>query len=316
MQFYNKLGYIPYDVNVNENVARTLEYSYNDFSIWKLAKLLNRPEDEINLFKERANYYKNVFDKSTNFMRGKLKSGEFQRPFKADAWGGAFTEGSSWHYTWSVLHDPEGLMSLMGGRINFIKRLDQVFTTPPTSDFSYYGFKIHEILEMELLNMGQYAHGNQPIQHAIYFYNFARQPWKTQQKIRHVMDNLYGDGPDGYCGDEDNGQTSAWFVFSAMGFYPVAPVTGQYVIGSPLFESIKIELANNKSVNINVSNNEKENVYISSLSVNNQNYNKNWLDHSIFINGGKIDFSMSPDPNYFWGSDKESVPYSMSSEKK
>ena len=316
VQFYNKLGYIPYDVNVNENVARTLEYSYNDFSIWKLAKLLNRPEDEINLFKERANYYKNVFDRSTNFMRGKLKSGEFQRPFKADAWGGAFTEGSSWHYTWSVLHDPEGLMSLMGGRINFIKRLDQVFTTPPTSDFSYYGFKIHEILEMELLNMGQYAHGNQPIQHAIYFYNFARQPWKTQQKIRHVMDNLYGDGPDGYCGDEDNGQTSAWFVFSAMGFYPVAPVTGQYIIGSPLFESIKIELANNKSVNINVSNNEKENVYISSLSVNNQNYNKNWLDHSIFINGGEIDFSMSPDPNYFWGSDKESVPYSMSSEKK
>ncbi len=316
VQFYNKLGYIPYDVNVNENVARTLEYSYNDFSIWKLAKLLNRPEDEIELFKKRANYYKNVFDKSTNFMRGKLKNGEFQRPFKADAWGGAFTEGSSWHYTWSVLHDPEGLMSLMGGRINFIERLDEVFITPPTSDFSYYGFKIHEILEMELLNMGQYAHGNQPIQHAIYFYNFARQPWKTQQKIRHVMDNLYGDGPDGYCGDEDNGQTSAWFVFSAMGFYPVAPVTGQYVIGSPLFESIKIELTNNKTVNINVSDNEKENVYIASLKVNNQNYNKNWLDHSIFITGGKIDFSMSPEPNYFWGSDKESVPYSMSSEKK
>ena len=316
VQFYNKLGYIPYDVNVNENVARTLEYSYNDFSIWKLAELLNRPNDEIELFKKRANYYKNVFDKSTNFMRGKLKNGEFQRPFKADAWGGAFTEGSSWHYTWSVLHDPEGLMSLMGGRINFIERLDEVFTTPPTSDFSYYGFKIHEILEMELLNMGQYAHGNQPIQHAIYFYNFARQPWKTQQKIRHVMDNLYGDGPDGYCGDEDNGQTSAWFVFSAMGFYPVAPVTGQYVIGSPLFESIKIELTNNKTVNINVSDNEKENVYIASLKVNNQNYNKNWLDHSIFITGGKIDFSMSPEPNYFWGSEKGSVPYSMSLEKK
>tara|TARA_B100001027_G_scaffold38232_1_gene23957 strand:+ start:6771 stop:9077 length:2307 start_codon:yes stop_codon:yes gene_type:complete len=316
VQFYNKLGYIPYDVNVNENVARTLEYSYNDFSIWKLAELLNRPDDEIELFKKRANYYKNVFDKSTNFMRGKLKNGEFQRPFKADAWGGAFTEGSSWHYTWSVLHDPEGLMSLMGGRINFIERLDEVFTTPPTSDFSYYGFKIHEILEMELLNMGQYAHGNQPIQHAIYFYNFARQPWKTQQKIRHVMDNLYGDGPDGYCGDEDNGQTSAWFVFSAMGFYPVAPVTGQYVIGSPLFESIKIELTNNKTVNINVSDNEKENVYIASLKVNNQNYNKNWLDHSIFITGGKIDFSMSPEPNYFWGSEKGSVPYSMSLEKK
>ena len=316
VQFYNKLGYIPFDVNVNENVARTLEYSYNDFSIWKLAKLLNRPEDEITLFEKRANYYKNVFDKSTNFMRGKLKNGKFQRPFAADAWGGAFTEGSSWHYTWSVLHDPEGLMSLMGGRLNFIKRLDEVFSTPPTSDFSYYGFKIHEILEMELLDMGQYAHGNQPIQHAIYFYNFARQPWKTQEKIRHVMDNLYGDGPDGYCGDEDNGQTSAWFVFSAMGFYPVAPVTGQYVIGSPLFESIKVELPNNKSVNINVSNNEKENIYVSSVKVNNQNYNKNWLDHSVFISGGEIDFLMSPNPNYLWGSEKESVPYSMSSEKK
>ena len=154
-----------------------------------------------------------------------MRDGNFQSPFRADAWGGAFTEGSSWHYTWSVLHDPKGLMNLMGGRTEFIEKLDAVFETKPTSDFSYYGFKIHEIVEMELLNMGQYAHGNQPVQHAIYFYNYAREPWKTQEKIRYVLDNLYGPGPDGYCGDEDNGQTSAWYVFSALGFYPVAPVT-------------------------------------------------------------------------------------------
>ena len=314
VEFYNDLGYIPYDSSINENVARTLEYAYNDFSIWKLAQALNRPSKEINLFRKRAEYYKNVFDNETNFMRGKMKDGNFQSPFRADAWGGAFTEGSSWHYTWSVLHDPKGLMNLMGGRKEFIDKLDAVFETEPTSDFSYYGFKIHEIIEMELLNMGQYAHGNQPIQHAIYFYNYAREPWKTQQKIRYVLDNLYGPGPDGYCGDEDNGQTSAWYVFSSLGFYPVAPVTGQYVIGSPLFDKVELILSNGKKLEINSENNSQSNFYIGELSLNGSEYNKNWISHSDLIQGAKISFKMQNNPSD-WGSDEFSVPYSMSDDK-
>ena len=314
VEFYNNLGFIPYDSSVNENVARTLEYAYNDFSIWKLAEALNRPDEEVSLFRERADYYKNVFDNETNFMRGKMKDGNFQSPFRADAWGGAFTEGSSWHYTWSVLHDPKGLMNLMGGRIEFINKLDAVFETEPTSDFSYYGFKIHEIVEMELLNMGQYAHGNQPIQHAIYFYNYAREPWKTQEKIRYVLDNLYGPGPDGYCGDEDNGQTSAWYVFSALGFYPVAPVTGQYVIGSPLFEKAEISLSNGKKLKISSDNNSPLNFYIGAVYLNGSTYNNNWLAHSDLLAGTKIDFKMQSMASG-WGSDESSVPYSMTGDK-
>ncbi len=314
VEFYNDLGYIPYDSSVNENVARTLEYAYNDFSIWKLAEALNRPDEEVNLFRERADYYKNVFDNETNFMRGKMRDGNFQSPFRADAWGGAFTEGSSWHYTWSVLHDPKGLMNLMGGRVEFIDKLDAVFETEPTSDFSYYGFKIHEIVEMELLNMGQYAHGNQPIQHAIYFYNYAREPWKTQEKIRYVLDNLYGPGPDGYCGDEDNGQTSAWYVFSALGFYPVAPVTGQYVIGSPLFEKAEISLSNGNKLKINSVNNSPSNFYIRGVNLNGSKYNNNWLSHSDLLSGAKIDFKMQSVPSD-WGADESSVPYSMTDDK-
>jgi len=309
---YNSLGYIPFDTSVNESVARTLEYSYNDYCIWKLAEKLERPEEEITRFKNRSFNYKNVFDPSTNFMRGKSSDGNFESPFRPDKWGGVFTEGSAWHYTWSVLHDPQGLINLMGGRENYVRKMDQIFTSDPSSDYSYYGFKIHEILEMEIGGMGQYAHGNQPVQHAIYLYNYAQEPWKTQEKVRYVMDNLYGSGADGYCGDEDNGQTSAWFVFSSLGFYPVAPVTGQYVIGSPLFEEVTIELSNGKELKINAKNNSAKNIFIKDFNFNQLQYNKNWLDHADLREGGVIDFEMSNTPNFNWGSDKSSVPYSMS----
>ena len=309
---YNSLGYIPFDTSVNESVARTLEYSYNDYCIWKLAEKLERPEEEITRFRNRSFNYKNVFDSSTNFMRGKSSDGNFESPFRPDKWGGVFTEGSAWHYTWSVLHDPQGLINLMGGRENYVRKMDQIFTSDPSSDYSYYGFKIHEILEMEIGGMGQYAHGNQPVQHAIYLYNYAQEPWKTQEKVRYVMDNLYGSGADGYCGDEDNGQTSAWFVFSSLGFYPVAPVTGQYVIGSPLFEEVTIELSNGKELKINAKNNSAKNIFIKGFNFNQLQYNKNWLDHADLREGGVIDFEMSTTPNFNWGSDKSSVPYSMS----
>ena len=312
---YNELGFIPHDTQINESVARTLEYSYNDYCIWKLAEKLGRPENEIKLFKSRSLNYMNVFDSSTNFMRGKSSNGRFETPFRPDKWGGVFTEGSAWHYTWSVLHDPQGLINLMGGKENYIKKMDMIFTSEPTSDYSYYGFKIHEILEMELAGMGQYAHGNQPIQHAIYLYNYAQQPWKTQEKVRYVMDNLYGAGTDGYCGDEDNGQTSAWFVFSSLGFYPVAPVTGQYVIGSPLFEEVTIELSDGKKLKINAPNNSEKNIYINSYRFNKTLSNNNWVDHNDLKRGGVIEFDMSSVPNFEWGSDEDSTPYSMTTKK-
>jgi len=199
----------------------------------------------------------------------------------------------------------------MGGRENFTEKMDSIFTSKPTSDYSYYGFKIHEILEMELAGMGQYAHGNQPIQHAIYLYNYAQQPWKTQEKVRYVMDNLYGEGADGYCGDEDNGQTSAWFVFSSLGFYPVAPVTGQYILGSPLFREVEIDLNNGKTLRINAKNNSENNIFINSFKFNQSESNKNWVDHKDLRNGGVIDFEMSNTPNLDWGSAINSVPFSM-----
>ena len=230
-EYYNKLGYVPCDVKIHENAARTLEYAYDDWCIYKLAKELKRPKKEIKLFAERAMNYKNLFDSETKLMRGKKENGEFMTPFSPLKWGDAFTEGNSWHYTWSVFHDPQGLIDLMGGDKAFVSMLDSVFSVPPVFDDSYYGFVIHEIREMTVMNMGNYAHGNQPIQHMIYLYNYAKQPWKAQYWLRQVMNKMYTPTPDGYCGDEDNGQTSAWYVFTALGFYPVCPGSNEYVVG-------------------------------------------------------------------------------------
>jgi predicted alpha-1,2-mannosidase len=200
---------VPYDVKINENAARTLEYAYDDFAIYQLAEALKRPQAEIDLYRRRSLNYKNLFDPETKLMRGKNKDGSFQSPFNPLKWGDAFTEGNSWHYSWSVFHDIEGLKNLMGGNAMFVAMLDSVFKMPPLFDESYYGGVIHEIREMQIMNMGQYAHGNQPIQHMLYLYNYAGQPWKSQHWIREAMDKLYKPTPDGYCGDEDNGQTSA-----------------------------------------------------------------------------------------------------------
>ena len=214
-EYYNTLGYIPYDVGINENVARTLEYAYDDWCIAQVAKKLGKTNVAAMLEKASQNY-KNLFDPETRLMRGRNADGTFQTPFSPYKWGDAFTEGNSWHYTWSVFHDVEGLVDLMGGREQFVQMLDSVFVVPPIYDDSYYGFRIHEITEMQVANMGNYAHGNQPAQHMIYLYNYVGQPCKAQGWTLEVMDRLYSSKPDGYCGDEDNGQTSAWYVFSAL----------------------------------------------------------------------------------------------------
>lgn len=313
-EYYNTLGYVPYDVDIKENTARTLEYAYNDWCILQIAKKLNRPEEEISKWKARAMNYRNVFDPETKLMRGRNKDGEFQSPFNPYKWGDAFTEGNSWHYTWSVFHDVHGLMALMGGKESFAQMLDSVFVVPPIFDDSYYGFEIHEITEMVIMNMGNYAHGNQPIQHMVYLYNWAGQPWKTQYWARQIMDKLYTSLPDGYCGDEDNGQTSAWYVFSSLGFYPVCPGSDQYVIGSPLFKKATITLENGNKIEISAPKNSSQNVYVSSLKVDGKDYTKNYLNHSELIKGSKIDFDMTLTPNHNRGIQESDFPYSFSKE--
>ena len=311
-EYYNKLGYVPYDVKINENAARTLEYAYDDWCIYKLAKDLKRPKKEIDLYAKRAMNYKNLFDKESNLMRGKNEDGTFQSPFSPLKWGDAFTEGNSWHYSWSVFHDPQGLIDLMGGKQAFVGMLDSVFAVPPLFDDSYYGFPIHEIREMQIMNMGNYAHGNQPIQHMIYMYNYAGEPWKAQYWLRRVMDQMYTPGPDGYCGDEDNGQTSAWYVFSALGFYPVCPGTDEYVVGAPLFKKATLTFEDGKQMVIQASENSKDNLYIQSMNLNGQSYTRNYLKHADLQNGGMIDIKMSKDPNRNRGTQAEDYPYSFS----
>lgn len=311
-EYYNQLGYIPYDVNINENTARTLEYAYADYCVWKLAMALNRPQEEIDLFKSRAQNYKKVFDKESGWMRGRNEDGSFQTPFNPFKWGDAFTEGNSVHYTWSVFQDIEGLIDLMGGDEQFVSKLDTVFNLPPIFDNSYYGFTIHEIREMQIVNMGNYAHGNQPIQHMLYLYNYAGKPWKTQSKVREVMNKLYTPNPDGYCGDEDNGQTSAWYVFSSLGFYPVCPGTNQYVLGAPLFDSVTITMENGTELVIEAPNNSKENCYVNSITFNGKLIDRNYYTHEELQKGGKIVVEMNDVPNATRGSSKEAAPYSMS----
>ena len=313
-EYYNKLGYVPYDVKINENVARTLEYAYDDWCIYKFGKALGKSEKELKPFLARAYNYKNVFDPETKLMRGRNKDGKFQTPFSPLKWGDAFTEGNSWHYSWSVFHDPQGLINLMGGKQNFNQMLDSVFNVPPLFDDSYYGGVIHEIREMQIMNMGNYAHGNQPIQHMIYLYGYSGQPWKTQYWIREVMDKLYTAHPDGYCGDEDNGQTSAWYVFSAMGFYPVCPGSNQYVLGVPYFDKLTLHLENGKSLTVTAKGNSDDTRYVNAMTLNGETYNHNYLTHDAVMNGGNIVFDMSKTPNTQRGTLAEDVPYSLSNE--
>ncbi|MBP6065408.1 MAG: GH92 family glycosyl hydrolase [Bacteroides sp.] len=315
-EYYNKLGYVPYDVKINENTARTLEYAYNDWCIYQLAKKLNRPKKEREIFAKRAMNYRNVFDKESSLMRGRNLDGTFITPFSPLKWGDAFTEGNSWHYSWSVFHDPQGLINLMGGEQKFIHMLDSVFAVPPVFDESYYGQVIHEIREMQIMNMGNYAHGNQPIQHMIYLYNYAGQPWKAQYWLRQVMNRMYTPTPDGYCGDEDNGQTSAWYVFSALGFYPVCPGTDEYVLGAPLFKKATLHFENGNSLVIDAPANSSENIYIDSMTFDGKTYSKNYLKHEKLLKGGVIRFDMSAKPNLNRGTQAADYPYSFSNEKK
>ena len=314
-EYYNKLGYVPYDVKINENVARTLEYAYDDWCIYEFGKALGKSKKELEPFRKRAFNYRNVFDSESKLMRGRLKNGKFQSPFSPLKWGDAFTEGNAWHYTWSVFHDPAGLIQLMGGKQTFNNMLDSVFNVPPLFDDSYYGSVIHEIREMQIMNMGNYAHGNQPIQHMIYLYGYSGEPWKTQYWIRQTMQRMYNANPDGYCGDEDNGQTSAWYVFSAMGFYPVCPGAGEYVLGAPYFDEMTLHLENGRNVSIKANGNTDDNCYVNSLTLNGKPYSKNYIKRSDLIQGAQFVYNMSAKPNYSRGTAESDAPYSFSKTK-
>jgi predicted alpha-1,2-mannosidase len=311
LNYYNTLGYVPYDVGVNENTARTLEYAFADFNIAQMALRLGEDKIADRYFGQSMNY-KNVFDASSSLMRGKNEDGSFQSPFNPLKWGDAFTEGNSLHYTWSVFHDIQGLIDLMGGDKTFIDQLDNVFEMPPDFDDSYYGTTIHEIREMQIVNMGNYAHGNQPIQHMIYLYNYAGAPYRTQSRIREVLTTLYSATPDGYCGDEDNGQTSAWYVFSSLGFYPVTPGADQYVIGSPLFKSATLNLENGNQFTVFSKENSERNYYIQSASLNGKTYPHSYIRFDDIQKGGTMVIKMGENPERDWASHFGNRPYSLS----
>ena len=310
---YFTLGYIAYP-EVREATAKTLEYAYDDFCGYQLAKASgNKYYEEI--FGRQIYNYKNVYDPEVGFMRGRKKNGEWVENFDPFEWGGPFTEGNAWHYLWSVFQDPQGLINLIGGNDNFISKLDEVFTSPNTVHVGTYGGKIHEMTEMQMANMGQYAHGNQPIQHMIYLYNYAKQPWKAQYHARNVMDKLYDYTENGYPGDEDQGQTSSWYVLSALGFYSVCPGTNQYVLGSPVFKKTTITLENGNKFVINAPKNDKDHVYIEAASLNGQNYTKNFITYDDILTGGTFDLKMSTSPNKERGTGERDKPFSLSAKK-
>lgn len=308
---YNELGYVPNNTGVGQNVARTLEYAYNDWTIYTLGKALGKPDSETDIYKKRALNYRNVYNPKHKLMSGRSDKGVFDPEFDPAAWSRDFCEGNSWHWSFCVFHDPQGLIDLMGGKKEFTNMMDSVFIIPGHEGLKSRGV-IHEMREMQVMDMGQYAHGNQPIQHMVYMYNYGGEPWKAQQHVREIMDKLYTAAPDGYCGDEDNGQTSAWYVFSALGFYPVCPASDQYVLGTPLFKSVNLHLDNGKTVSIKANNNSSENFYVKNLNVNGRPYSKNYVTHSDLLKGMKMDYTMDSKPNTARGTADSDAPYSFS----
>lgn len=306
---YFSLGYVPYP-QYGEATAKTMEYAYDDFCGYNLAKMTGN-KFYSDIFERQMFNYKNVYDPSTRFMRGRDNTGKWKANFDPTEWGGPFTEGNAWHWQWSVFQDIQGLIGLMGGKENFTAKLDSVFSEPNRVNVGTYGGMIHEMTEMVMANMGQYAHGNQPIQHMPYLYNYAGQPWKAQFHAREIMSKLYNATENGYPGDEDQGQTSSWYVLSALGFYSVTPGTDQYVMGSPMFKKITLNLENGKKFIIEAPLNSHENVYIKSATLNGKTYGHNFIKHGDLIQGGILKLDMSAQPELTRGLSAEDLPFSL-----
>lgn len=306
---YNDLGYLPYP-EYKESVSKTLEYAYDDFCIWQMAQVMNRLDD-MSLYKSKAKNYRNVFDSTTNFMRGRLRDGSWETPFNPIEWGDPYTIGNAWHYSWSVQQDPQGLINLMGGKKNFIAKLDLLFNIPSEFKVGAYKKVIHEMTEMVLADMGQYNHASQSMHHVPYLYAYAGQPWKTQQKVRQILDELYNANVDGYLGDESNGSLSGWYIFSSLGFFPVCPGTGEYVFGSPQFKKAILTLGNGQKLTIDAPENSSENIYVERITFNGEIMSHNYMLHSTLMKGGNLTFEMNNRPNKKRGTSSEDAPFSL-----
>lgn len=307
---YYQLGYVSFPESYG-STSQTLEYAYDDFCGYQLAKETGH-DFYRNTFARTMYNYRYQYDSTTGYMRGRKLDGSWVTPFDPYEWGGPYTEGNAFQWQWSVFHDVKGLINLMGGEQRFIARLDSVFSVPNKVNVGYYKQMIHEMQEMVDANMGQYAHGNQPVQHMIYLYNYAGQPWKAQQHIRDVMKRLYNATPDGYPGDEDQGQMSSWYVLSALGFYSVCPGTDEYVIGSPVFPKVTLTLENGKKFTVVAHNNSDKNVYIQSATLNGQPFTHNFIHHADIMNGGTLVLEMGEEPAMQRGISASDRPFSLS----
>jgi predicted alpha-1,2-mannosidase len=299
LKYYREYGYIPAEME-GEAISKTLEYAYDDWCIAMMAKKLGK-DDDYRYFIRRAQYYKNLFDPDTRFLRGK-RNGMFTVPFNPTEVNFMLTEANTWQYTFYVPQDINGLKELTGGNEPFDKKLDEMFT----ASTGLSGRNQSDITGL----IGQYAHGNEPSHHMAYLYDYTGKPYKTQKLAREIMNDLYGSDQAGLCGNEDCGQMSAWYVLSAMGFYPVTPGSGQYAIGSPLFEEIRIKLGDGKDFIITATNNNSSNIYIKSANLNGNKYEKSYLAHEVIIKGGKLSFEMGPAPDLNWASESEDWPES------
>lgn len=303
LKLYRDYGYIPYNLE-SESVSKTLEYAFDDACIAAVAAALGK-KLESETFGKRARSYQPLLDARIGFMRGKDSSGTWIQTFnpsQAQHWGGTFTEGNSWQYTWFVPHDVEGLIALMGGKEMFVKKLDSLFTVSSN---------VGKDAPPDVSGLiGQYAHGNEPSHHIPYLYAFAGKPYKTAERVREIMRTFYNHSSAGLCGNEDCGQLSAWYVFSALGFYPVNPSNGVYVFGSPLVKRAMLKLPNGKRLDVRVTNNTEENLYIDSVLRNGVPYTNSFITHSDLMQGGTLEFVMHATPNERFGSGEEDLPKS------
>ena len=293
---YKKLGYIPYNIKDEYNadnwsLSKTLEYAFDDYCIAEMARKMGKTELAEEFYKRSQNY-KNVFNPATGFMQPIDDKGVFIRPFSPDDYTAHICESNGWQYLWSVPQDIRGLITLVGGKDRFAEKLDSMFTYIPAGKEDLPIFSTGMI--------GQYAHGNEPSHHVIYLYNKVRQPWKTQKYVAQVMHHLYFNAPAGLCGNEDCGQMSAWYVFSAMGFYPVNPVSGEYEIGTPLFPEMRMHLDNGKTFTVLAPAVNRENIYIRSVKLNGKPYDKSYITHQQIMDGATVEFEMSSEPGEIW----------------
>ncbi|QHW31019.1 alpha-1,2-mannosidase [Paenibacillus rhizovicinus] len=308
------LGYTPQD-HVGESTSWSLESYLNDFGIAQLATALGK-EDDAKYFYNRALNYVHIFSPSVGFFRGKNEDGSWRtsdEEFSSIRWGSEYTEGNAWHYCVAVPHDGQGLANLYGGREGLSDKIDDVFNAPRDYEEGGYGFVIHEMVEAYDIDRGQYGHSNQPVHHTIYMYNYAGTPWKTQARARDIVTRLYDSGVgtgNGYQGDEDNGEMSAWYLFAAMGFYPVSVGRPEYAIGAPYFKKMTIHLENGKDIVIHAPKVNDDNIYVQGLKMNGQDHSKNYFLHRDLADGALLEFDMGPSPSS-WGSGKDDVPPSL-----